>query len=113
MDPEALTLAARMEERLLSDRFNSVCKSRIASSMELVIDSRSAVASSCAMLPTYAPDRAWEVMSGVGCLILRDGESGAVRTIGLGVGLTKFVSTRMPLSREEREVLREGGRSLS
>src|SRR6478735_3553353 len=100
MDPEALTLAARMEERLLSDRFNSVCKSRIASSIELVIDNRSAVASSCAMFPTYAPDRAWEVMSGVGCWILSEGESGAVRTMGLGVGLTKLVSSFMPPTRE-------------
>ena len=50
-------LARRSEDRRLSLRFSSSWASRMASSMELVMEKRSAVASSVAMFPVYAPDR--------------------------------------------------------
>ena len=50
MASEAATLAARIEDRRLSLRLSSLCRSRIAASMDEVRDSFSAVASSWAML---------------------------------------------------------------
>lgn len=75
----ALTLAARMEERLLSLRFISPWRSRMASSMELVKASCSAVASSWATLfmgtlLAAVPGRLWTTDDaldrGFGCAIL-------------------------------------------
>lgn len=50
-----MTFAARIDERLLSLRFISPWRSRIASSIELVRESLSAVASSCATLLIAVP----------------------------------------------------------
>lgn len=58
-------LAARMDERRLSLRLSSLWASLIASSMLLVMDKRSAVASRAAMLLVYEPERA--LISGAGC----------------------------------------------
>jgi len=43
------------EDLRLSERFSSLCKSFMASSIELVMLSRSAVFSSCRMFSVYAP----------------------------------------------------------
>lgn len=54
-----------MDERRLSVRLSSLWASLIASSMLLVMDRRSAVASRAAMLLVYEPERA--LISGAGC----------------------------------------------
>jgi hypothetical protein len=51
------TLAARIEDLRLSLRFCSSCKSRMASSIDEVMDNFSAVASSCAILLVCELDR--------------------------------------------------------
>ncbi len=48
-------LARRTDDLRLSVRLSSLCSSRIASSMLLVMESRSAVASRAAMLPRKFP----------------------------------------------------------
>jgi hypothetical protein len=54
-DAVEAALARNMDDRRLSVRLSSLCSSRMASSMLLVMDSRSAVASSAAMLPRKFP----------------------------------------------------------
>lgn len=58
------TLADKIDDRLLSLRFSCWSSSRMASSIELVIDKRSAEASSWAMLPAKIPEHTFA--SGVG-----------------------------------------------
>jgi hypothetical protein len=54
---EAMVGSASFADLLLSLLFSSLCRSRMASSMELVIDNLSAVASSWAMFPAADPER--------------------------------------------------------
>ena len=75
-------LARRMDDRRLSLRLSSLCSSRMAFSMELVMDRRSADASRAAMLPRKAPDLDRLFWSGVGWLSARLA-AGDVRTMGL------------------------------
>ncbi|KAH6603888.1 hypothetical protein Trco_007334 [Trichoderma cornu-damae] len=78
-----------MEDRLLSLRFSSQCSSRMASSMELVMDSLSAVASRWATLLTAEAER---VSRSAWWLCLDDEVAAAsVATCRMGLGWASLV----------------------